>query len=590
VSDARFRTGTGFGEYVPGAGELPTGFEVLYPGEMGGKARGLLYAALMKDRGLRLAREHTHLVNIPPSAILGTDLYDEVLRENDLRNFLAEEPEEGREREHYEAFLRARLPDRAREVIRAFLERTEVPLALRSSSLLEDHPRYSFSGIYRTWFFSNTGPLDRRIETFETAVRIVLGSLFLPRAWAYRRRHGLNWEEEKMAILVQNVVGRQRGPYFYPLVAGVGFSKNFYPWADRISVDDGVVRMVYGLGTRAVDREFARVFVPTQPRLRPEGFEVDAIEEYAQEKVDALSLEGRTFHRGIPARDLLSVPGNDLHLVSDLVREGEFLRPPQFPLTPDDRFVITFDEIIAGKTEFPLVPILRGLFESLENALGMPVDIEFACAGVDDESETIESLDLLQVRPLGVREANRRIEIDTGDHPVRMRSHRVMGNGERRDIRHIVLVLEQEYRAVRHDRTVREVRRLNRLLAGKPYMLVGPGRWGTTNPTLGVPVTYDAVSECSVIVEVATGEMSPEVSYGTHFFGDLLSSGVHYLALVPREGDVFDEAWLVEHATPPVHGVRLVELDGPLVIQVDGQSRSGVVFAPEARSGKGEGS
>ncbi len=559
---------------------MPPPFESLYGGEPGGKARGLLSTARMLQAGSDLAGANTPFLSIPPSAVIGTDLFDEVVEGNGLRGLVREGPPEGSEKAVYQAFLDARLPDGLRGRIRRWLAGHRVPLAVRSSSVQEDNPLYSFSGIYRTRFVANVGPLEERARDLERAILIVLGSTCLPRAYAYRRRRGIRSEDERMAVLIQHVVGRRRGGLFFPLVAGVGFSKNMYPWSDRISVDDGVVRLVYGVGTRAVGREYARVFVPSQPGLRPEGFSVEAIERYAQERFDAVDLESRTFRRAIPVREVIGTEGNGLDLVSSLVREGDFLRTPRWPLTEDDRFVLTFDEVIAGRTPLPLVPILRSLFESLSAALGTAVDLEFACTGVAEEGGAAPTLAILQVRPLGVREQNRHVRVDPGSGRVVLRSRRVMGNGEIGAIRHAVLVLEEDYRRARPEAAVLEIRRLDRALEGKPYILIGPGRWGTTNPALGVPAGYEAISGCAAVVEVAAGAMAPEVSYGTHFFGDLLSSGTFYMALLPREGDLFDRGFLLRHASAPVDGVRMVELPDPLTLQVDGQSREGVLFSP----------
>lgn len=574
------RSGTGLGDFAPGPADLPPPFEVLVPGEYGGKARGLIHAAMLLRDGRPLAGEHTKRLRIPPSALLSADVFDEVVAATEgLGDMLRRGPPEGDEEAVVEAFQRARLPERARKALREWLGRTRVPLAVRSSSLQEDNRLYSFSGIYRTVFVANAGPLDGRLASVEKAVLAVLGSTFHPRAYAYRARHGIPPDDERMAVLLQHVVGRRRGDLFYPLLAGVGFSRNMYPWSDRISVEDGVVRLVYGLGTRSVDRSFARVFVPGMPRLRPEGFSVEAIEQYSQGRFDAIGFEEPEFRHGLPVESAVAFEGNGLHAVSSLVREGEFLRAPRFPLTPDDRFVVTFDEMIAGRTPFPLVPLLRALFASLAEALGTPVDVEFAATeGAREESGIPEEFHLLQVRPLGVRESNRKVVVDPGDRPVLLRARRVMGNGELEGIRHAVLVLADEYRRARPDRTVREIRRLNRVLEGKPFLLIGPGRWGSTNPGLGVPVGYDAVSACAAIVEVAAGSMAPEVSYGTHFFGDLLSSGTYYLAVVPAEGDVVDEKALLRHAAAPRDGVRLVEFPSPVTLQVDGAGRKGVAF------------
>jgi len=570
--------GSGFADFDPSAGPLPAEFEVLGPGGFGGKARGLIYAGRLRDGGHPLAGPHSSRVRLPPSALVGTDLYDAMVERAGLGAAIADEgvpvpadPLGG-----------VPFPEEARERFRDYLARHRVPLAVRSSSLLEDDPRHSFSGIYRTRFVANAGSDAERLRSFEEAVRAVLASTFLPRADAYRRRRGLERRGERMAVLVQHLVGRRRGDLFFPLVGGVAFSSNMYPWTDRVRVEDGVARLVAGLGTRAVDRDFARVFVPAHPGLRPDGFSVEAIERTAQEGLDAVDLATGAWRRGVPLREVVRAPANDLHLVSSLVREGEFLMAARFPLGEDERFVVTFDEVLADRTPLPLAAILRAMLDSLSRAFGTAVDVEFAAEGLGAPDGPPEPLFLLQVRPLGVREAHRGVSVDPGSHRVVLRSRRVLGNGERDDLAHVVLVRASEYRAARPDRVVREVARLNRALEGRPYLLVGPGRWGTSHPSLGVPAGYDALSGAAAIVEVASGEMATEVSYGTHFFGELLGQGTFFLAVLPGEDAVLDEEYLLAHASPPVDGVRLVTLPRPLVLQVDGPGRLGVAFVPDA--------
>lgn len=563
------------GKDDPGTDVLPPDFEVLCGGKAGGKVQGLAWVARLRSAGVALAGDHDERLRIPPPAVLGADLFHRVLDEAGIHPRLRSAPTE----ELHDAVIRQALPGDVRERLRDYLAQRRRPLAVRSSSLLEDDHRHAFSGIHRTRFIANVGDDDERLASLEEAIRIVLASAFLPRAEAYRKRHGLLRVDEAMAVLLQPVVGVERGRWFHPLLAGVGFSRNMYPWSDRLRVEDGVVRLCYGLGTRAVDRGFARVFVPSHPRLRPEGFTVPAIERYAQESVDLLDMEGRRFVQGVQARDLLDAKGNDLHLVASLVREGEVLKSPLFPLDRDARFVLTFDEVIAGRHGLPLVPILRSLFASLERSMGGPVDIEFAVPHLDpDGDDGPPAIHLLQVRPLGVREAHRTVTVDPGDGHVVLASRRVMGNGERSDLRRLVVVLAEEYLDARPSRTVAEIRRLNAALDGEPWMLVGPGRWGSSHPRLGVPVRYDALSGAVAIVEVSAGEMCPEVSYGTHFFGDLLSTGTFYMAVCPEEGDVFDADFLRARSAPPVDGVRLVTLPEPLVLQVDGRSARGAAF------------
>jgi hypothetical protein len=455
----------------PAEAVYPGGIHHVIPGQIGGKARGLMYAARMQACEVRLAGGHSALVRIPESYLVGTDLFDAFLEAGEVADAVRTGD--------YEAirlsFLRAEVPPRYRAPLDSLAERLSCPLAVRSSSLLEDSPEHSFAGLYLTLFLAGNGTVAERRSALEDAMKRVLASVYNPDAEAYRRKHGLHVAAEKMALLVQPVVGRRRGNLFYPLVSGVAFSKNFYPWTDRLLGKEGVVRVVFGLGTRAVGRNYARVFSLSDPRLRPEGPAIRDILKYSQEVFDAIDLDaGATVSR--PACEALSEPDNELHKISSVLRDEGYLVESHTRLGPESRFVLSFDPLILSDRYFPFTGVIRSLLERLEGESGMPVDIEFALELGGDAGRTLE---LLQFRAMGNRPEHRRVSLAPVDaNRLLVDSRRALGNGVLEGIRDIVFVPPEEYRRERADQVRREISELNRELAGRRYILIGPGGWG----------------------------------------------------------------------------------------------------------------
>ncbi|MEW6329657.1 MAG: PEP/pyruvate-binding domain-containing protein, partial [Candidatus Micrarchaeota archaeon] len=255
---------------------------------IGGKAKGLFFAAHLQERGVKLAGEYSDLVKIPKTFIIPTSTFDDFTEYNDINVRM-----KGRDYEETQRiFLEAEFPDYAHDNFVKFLSAAKKPrpLTTRSTTLQEDSLKHAFAGLFLTLFIPNNGSVKKRLEEFETAVKLVYASTFNPNAVAYREKHGLKTDEDKMAVVVQKIVGEQHGDYYYPFVAGVAFSRNEYPWSSRVKIEEGVVRVVYGLGTRAVGREHARRFVPSNPGIRPEGGEPKAVMKYAQERFDALNM------------------------------------------------------------------------------------------------------------------------------------------------------------------------------------------------------------------------------------------------------------------------------------------------------------
>jgi hypothetical protein len=552
-------------------------------GEIGGKARGLAFVMDHLASGGELT-QYPSFLRFPDSTVLTTQVFDEFMSENHLESLVEAGCNSTVALESLEEkFVASPFPSKWRNALVPFLESESRPLAVRSSSVMEDNTDHSFAGIYLSDFLPNRGSMDQRLDELAHTIKRVYASTFSPNARAYRKRHKLDWRNEKMAILIQNMIGSQYSHgLFYPLVGGVAFSINYYPWTTRLKPEDGIVRLVVGTGTRAVGREYARVFSPKLPGLRPEGSEVRTIIRSSQETVDVLDMEiGRLSQRKL---NVLSNPL--LAGICSIVDEDGTLRDPlssSSMLSPGQRFVASFTRLIEGRSIMPFTPLVRELLASLEDLLEYPIDIEFA---VDFSSAAASEhgaplFFLLQVRPLGLRPEHREIAIpEISPERTILECSNVLGNGQLGNIHHLVFVDPEVYRWDRAFDIARAVGRINQSLDEKdePYILIGPGRWASSNPQLGVPAQYNEISGAAVIVEMSTATFSPELSYGTHFYADMVASGVLYLPFHEESGDLLNRELLGKTAIKYQDEfiTHYVAPEG-INVFVDGQNQRGVI-------------
>ena len=424
------------------------------------------------------------------------------------------------------------------------------PLIVRSSSLLEDRVGSAFSGKYKSLFLANQGTKSERLSALMDAVAEVYASIFGPDPIEYRAERGLLDLHEEMGVMIQEVVGSRVGKYFFPTFAGVAFSNNEFRWSARIKRDDGLVRMVPGLGTRAVDRvgdDYPVLIAPGQPGLRA-NVTPDEVVRYSPTKMDVINLESGRFET-VLLKDILAECGAEIpgvqHLLS-LADEGGIHRPVLIDWGSDaGRLVATFEGLTSST---PFIAQMRALLRLLKEKTGNPVDIEFASDGKD--------LYLLQCRPQSFGEdvASAPIPSDLPADRVIFEARRFVSNGRIRDITHIVYVDPERYSALPDvdslRRVGRAVGRLNKVLPKRQFVLMGPGRWGSRGDIrLGVPVTYSDINNTAVLIEIARkrGNYVPDLSFGTHFFQDLVEASIRYLPLFPDDPDIaFQERFLRE--------------------------------------------
>lgn len=516
-------------------------------GRIGGKAAGMLLArsVLLADKS---QIDFSQMMEEHDSFYIGSDVFFTFLVDNDLFRPRLELSKTGKlSREEFarveQRFLEGRFPGETVEQFRGMIDYYgQAPIIVRSSSLLEDGFTDAFAGKYRTEFCANQGSPEERLETFMRAVKLVYASVLSPDALAYRQRRGLGEGDEQMAILVQRVSGMPYKQYFFPTLAGVAFSRNLFAWTSRIDPTKGMIRLVFGLGTRAVNRvsgDYPRMIAVSHPNIRPEiGMEVA---KYSQKMVDLLNLEENTFE----TRPFVEVIKGErypaLNLLTSEIADGYLRDWFVTPSTGSERnLVLTFNNLL-NRTE--LINIIGNMLIKLEEAWGQPVDIEFT-AHVDAQNNV--RVNLLQCRSLRVPTlAGAKVCMPQNLHrgQILFRSNRAINAGMVGDIRYIIYIDPREYAGsatVDARRSLgRVVGQLNDQLGHKEgrVMLMGPGRWGSNNIELGVNVGYADIDGSAVLVEIAHEEAGhvPEVSYGTHFFQDLVESDIVYLPVYPED-------------------------------------------------------
>lgn len=488
--------------------------------------------------------------------------------------------------------LKARLrqgqfPDAIKEQFQQMLEYFgQSPIIVRSSSLLEDAFGNAFAGKYESVFCVNQGSPAQRYKQFEQAVKTVYASTLDEDALSYRMQRGLAQREEQMAILVQRVSGSYRGTCFYPDLAGVGISYNSYVWKEGMDARAGMLRLVYGLGTRAVDRvdgDYPRIVALDEPLLRPHAG-LDDLRRYSQHDVDVLNIETNALET-VALNDLQARERDPL-LPLIAIRDQTAIRHRRERGLPyQDIWILTFEKLL---TETPFASLMQRLLQTLEAAYEYPVDIEFTA---NFRELGPPQINLLQCRPLQARGLQKQVTL-----PRAIPAHRriietqgnFMGGSIAQPIQRVILVDPAAYTALPHHRKseiARVVGRLNRQITCReqqPVLLAGPGRWGTSSPSLGVPVSFSEISNMTALAEISfsTAGLVPELSFGTHFFQNLVESGIFYLALFPEKPAVqYDPERLIAGKNRLAHllpedaafekVIQVVEFDPPLMLLAD---------------------
>jgi hypothetical protein len=563
-------------------------FTIIGAGSIGGKARGLAFVkkTLAASAAATAAAGGTPAitVSIPRLTVLATDLFDQFLEQNKLHD-IAHSDEPDAHIAH--AFQRASLPVAIVGDLKALIDQVHQPLAIRSSSLLEDAMYRPFAGVYGTKMIPNNQlDADTRFRKLVEAIKFVWASTFFKDAKAYIRSTDQSPRDEKMAVIIQEVVGRRHGDRFYPDVAGVARSYNFYPLG-HARPRDGVVGLALGLGRTIVDEGVAWNYSPAFPRANPPYASPGELLDQTQREFWAVNM-GKP-----PAYD----PVNEIeYLVKGTLAEAEADGTLRFTASTydpqSDRLspgagaagprALTFAPLLNLEV-FPLNKLVRALLAECEQAVGAEVEIEFAVT-LPDTSDGEARFGFLQVRPLVVSSAEVAITPEEMTGPaVLAATAAALGNGTSDAIRDVVYLKPATFAMAKTREIAGELETIDRELtaAGRPYLLIGFGRWGSSDPWLGVPVAWSQIAGAKVIIEASLPAVSPDPSQGTHFFHNLTSFGVPYLTVRHTGPYAIDWAWLDRQpAAAESEHVRHVHLAAPLRVKVDGRTGCGVIHHP----------
>jgi hypothetical protein len=556
-------------------------FTLVGDGELGGKATGLRVVQERILSRLEHGRFPRFAPVVPTLTVLTTDVFDAFMSRNGLYPVAFGDAPDDR---IALAFQQAELPAEFVGDLRALIASVHTPLAVRSSSLLEDALAHPFAGVYQTKMIPNNQPsVDARFHRLVEAVKFVMASTFFAEPRSYIRSVGRTLQEEKMAVIVQEVVGTRRDDRFYPALSGVARSYNYYP-SGRAGPGDGVVSLALGLGKQIVDGGVSWTYSPAYPKAPPPYSGVGDILRNSQTEFWAVNMGPPP--PPDPIRETEYLLRADLgaaewdgvldQLVSTYDAGSERLRPG---LHGEGPRVLDFAPILTMDT-LPLNDLLVRLLELTKEALGSEVEIEFA-ASLGPGLEGSCRFGFLQARPMMVaRDAVAVSEDDLQGEDVIVSSDRALGNGVRNDIRDVVYVRHETFEA-KHTQTIAtELADINRGLVedGRPCLLVGFGRWGSSDPWLGIPVDWGQISAARAMVEATLPRMSPDMSQGSHFFHNLISFGVLYLSVRHSGDGRIRWDWLDRQpAIVETQFVRHVRLAEPLEIRVDGRSGRGVV-------------
>jgi len=557
---------------------------------LGGKGRGLAFMGQMiKQKTDKIEEKFRNArIRIPKTVVLATDIFDRFMEYNDLYDIALQDlPDE----EILRHFLEAALPEELNDDLMAFFDVVKAPIAIRSSSLLEDSHYQPFAGIYSTYMIPKLDNSHEMLKKVVRAIKGVYASVFYRDSKAYMTATHNLIDQEKMAIVLQEVVGQAYDNRFYPTISGVARSLNFYPIGNE-KPEDGIANVALGLGKYTVDGGITLRFSPRHPHSILQTSTLDFALRETQTQFYALNLESLSFDRFSTddAYNLLKLSvkeadkdGTLQYLSSTYDAADQCLVDGYYP--GPSRKVITFSGVLQHDI-FPLAEILDYVLRESQTEIGRPVEIEFAVNLEKKEDKTVEGVFcLLQIRP--IVDSKEMIEEDLSRIPetdTLLYAKHALGHGITGDVQDVIYVKTNTFNASNNSNIVSELHRINQQMVkeDRTYVLVAPGRWGSSDPWLGIPVKWAQISNARVIVELGLENYRIDPSQGTHFFHNLTSFGVGYFTINPYLSDgFFDEAFLnAQSAVEETEYLRHVRFSQPITIKIDGKKNRGVVMKP----------
>lgn len=554
-------------------------------GSLGGKGRGLAFIGAMIKRYPKLEQEN-FAVNIPKTVVICTDIFDEFMETNELYPIALSDTDNDTILKY---FLRASLPSRLIEDLMAFSEVVKGPIAIRSSSLLEDSHYQPFAGIYSTYMIPKQEDKYEMLRSLSDAIKAVYASVFYQDSKAYMTATSNLIDQEKMAIVLQEVVGTQYGDHYYPTISGVARSLNFYPIGNE-KAEDGIANIALGLGKYIVDGGLTLRFSPRHPHNILQMSSTDFALRETQTRFYALDLNPENIVDKFSVDDAFNLKKLTLK-EADADGSLKFITSTYDPYDmiirdgyyPGGRKILSFVNVLQHDV-FPLASTLDQLLQIGQKEMGRPVEIEFAI-NMNKQDPRIASFYLLQIRPIvdNKEVMNEDLSVIQQEDTI-LSSTSVLGHGIINDVQDVIYVKTGAFNAANNQLIAYDIEKMNRKFTGTEtnYVLVGPGRWGSSDPWLGIPVKWPHISNAKVIVECGLENYRVDPSQGTHFFQNLTSFGVGYFTINPFKGEGwFDEDYLNQlPAVEETEYLRHVRLHAPIVIKMDGKRSLGVVMKP----------
>ncbi|MEA3448156.1 MAG: PEP/pyruvate-binding domain-containing protein [Bacteroidota bacterium] len=554
-------------------------------GSLGGKARGLAFIDNLISRNELTDRYENVLVTIPRTLVITTDLFDDFMESNDLLTFALEDTDD---KKILKKFVEATLPEHLVEDLRKFIEVVQNPIAVRSSSLLEDSHYQPFAGIYNTYMIPSDEDINVSLDMLKVAVKSVYASVYFQDSKAYMNVTKNVIDEEKMGVVLQELCGKRHGDIFYPTISGVARSINFYP-IDKERSEDGIVNLAFGLGQYVVDGGLCLRFSPKHSRKILQLSSTGMALRETQKKFLALDMNKDSFTINtddgvnLIKEDIKTAMGDDMmkHVVSTFDYNDNVLRDG-ISMSGKGKAIVSFANILKHNY-IPLAEIISDVIKIGQREMNNPVEIEFAvCLNVPDEP--IENVfNLLQIRPIVDNQETINLDLKKVDkQKTIMVSDSALGNGIYDDIKHIVYVKPETFNPANNPKVAEIIGKINDEIQDKneKFILIGPGRWGSIDPWLGIPVRWAQISAARVMVEAGIKNYHVDPSQGTHFFQNLTSFHVGYFTVNTNidEGYYHVEYLNEQPAVYEDEYLRHIEFDKPVQILIDGKKNQGVIM------------
>ncbi|MBN2725434.1 MAG: hypothetical protein JXR95_15320 [Deltaproteobacteria bacterium] len=559
-------------------------------GSIGGKARGITFISSLLEKSSFQNKYPGVKIAVPSSLIIGTDEFEDFMDRNQL-HYLYHSIKS--DEELVRIFAHCSHSEGLKENLGTFLESVHCPLAVRSSSLLEDSHYQPFAGIYKTLMIPNSSEdINVRLGQLETAISMVFSSIFTNTARAYLKSTNHRIEEEMMAVIIQEVAGKKYDRYFYPNVSGVAQSWNFFPFS-HMEPDEGVANIALGLGRIIVDEGTSLMFSPAHPEILPQFPTIQDALNNSQKHFYACDLDAYFDPMRGESAGLKKLPlgkaldhGSITRLVSTYVGADNIIVDSFYYQGPK---ILTFAQLLKYN-HLPFSEIISDILKTGSRAMGTSVEIEFALNISEDENEPHDFY-LLQIRPMVAGGEFVELKIDPEKDKMQLAgfSEKSLGNGKIEGIRDVVFVDPDTFNAANTTQIAREVGVLNEKLKNTRYLLIGLGRWGSSDPWLGIGVNWEDICNAAAIVEAGTADFNIELSMGTHFFHNLISMGVPYMTMPWKQGNGFiDWEYLRDQKeVERTEFLRWINIPDGLEIKIDGRKSFGAIYKPYEKSDSG---